>query len=417
MIQDAHALPPLASEGKKPSRPHRLHLDRLRSNLGGQPALMPLTYGSKKRKKHWAECRSDERLKTKNVAVIQGGTYEHPTRGTRIDCRGVCSFDFDGNTENGISAEEVAEQFFLLNPPFRWSFRTGADRGFNVWCRVRDDIPRGFNLSDQNGNKVGEFRATGNYTVAQGKHPSGLQYRTIVDLPAITITDLSTVKWVNGEPFSKKGTQEYTLMYKEKECLAGRLHLITPLIASHLPSAPHQTNQHHWNLIGEILGAGYLLTLPEIMEIGRSWFDLADKKHLRTEIDREGYAKEFADRFSKRKYPKGGGSEAFDQALQRANEYDSPSVSAQCFPHDPRIQLIASLCRELARDSASNRFFLSVRKICEVIQSGTPKLGSQVLKDLETIGLIACVNRPQKGVRKAKEYLYLGNDFDLEVIA
>lgn len=379
---------------------------------------MTLTYGSKKRTHHWAECRDDKRLKTKNVAVIQGGVYEHPTRGTRIDCHGVCSLDFDGNDEKGITAEEVSERFFELNPQFRWSFRTGAARGFNVWFQLMDDIPRGFNLTDQDGNRVGEFRATGNYTVGQGRHPDGRHYyRTIVDLPAITITDLSTVKWIDGEVFSKKGTQEYAKTYNRKECLSGRLHLITPLIEANLPSAPHQTDKLHWNLIGEILGANYQLTPPEIMEIGRSWFDQANKNHLLKHIGRERYASEFANRFSKRKYPKGGGSEAFDQALQRANEYDSPDVAAQCFPHDPRIQLIASLCRELARDSANNRFFLSVRKICEIIQSGTPKLGSQILNDLETIGLVACVNRPSRALRKAKEFIYLGNDFDLEVIA
>ena len=440
MIQDAHALPPLASEGKKPSRPHRLHLDRLRSNLGGQPALMPLTYGSKKRKKHWAECRSDERLKTKNVAVIQGGTYEHPTRGTRIDCRGVCSFDFDGNTENGISAEEVAEQFFLLNPPFRWSFRTGADRGFNVWCRVRDDIPRGFNLSDQNGNRVGEFRATGNYTVAQGKHPSGVPYRTIVDLPAITLTDLSTVKWINGDLFSKKGTQDIHIDVRkrfpplreredplpffslERERFfplargeRGRQPQLRELVEKFLPKAPHQTCELHWNLVGEILGSGYQLTPPEQLAVGREWYDAADKRFLRPQLSREDYAKEFLNRFSKRRYAKGGGSEAFDNAVERANQLDPPERASSAYPHDPRVQLIGSLCRELARDSANHRFFLSVRKIQELLESGTPKLGSKLLKDLEAIGLIACV-KPSVGLKKANEYLYLLNDFDMEVV-
>ena len=378
---------------------------------------MALRYGTKKRTQAWAECRNDERLKKGNVAVIQGDTYEHPTRGTRIDCYGVCSIDFDGNAEKGISGETIAKRFFELNPQFKWSFRTGGARGFNVWFRITGKCPRSFILKDEEGNPFGEFRATGNYTVAQGKHPSGVHYRTIVDLPAITITDFSTVKWVDGEPLCKKGTQEYSKTYKRREELGGRLHLVAPLVCENLPSAPHQTDKLHWNLIGEILGAGYQLTLPERLDIGRSWFDLSDKNYLREEIDRDGYAKEFANRFQKRKYAKGGGSEAFENALDRAHQFDPPSVAVKCFPHSSRIQLIASLCRELARDSANNRFFLSVRKICEVIQSGTPKLGSQVLKDLETIGLIACVNRPQKGVRKAKEYLYLGNDFDLEVIA
>lgn len=406
------------SKGKKakPSRHHRLPLARLRSNLGRQPALMALAYGSKKRKQHWAECRSDERLKTKNVAVIQGGTYEHPTRGTRIDGQGVCSIDFDGNVEKGISAESVAEQFFDLNPPFRWSFRTGAKRGFNVWFRITGKCPRSFILKDEEGNPFGEFRATGNYTVAQGKHPSGVHYRTIVDLPAITITDFSTVKWIDGEPLSKKGTQdEHNDVRRSISPINGSVDLVQPLVGAHLPTVTHQTCKRHFDLAGAILGASYRLNWLESLEVGRIWFDLADKRHLRNEIGRENYAKEFAVRFSKRKYPKGGGSEAFNQALQRANEYDPPEIAAQFFPHDTRTQLIATLCRELARDSETKRFFLSTRTIQSILEAGNNKIGTEILRDLESINLIVCVNRPPRGTRRANEFLYLLNDFDLEV--
>lgn len=406
------------SRGKKAKAPrhNRLPLARLRSNLGGQPVFMALRYGVKERKQAWAECLNDERLKKGNIAVIQGDTHRHPTRGTEINCRGICSIDFDGNVEKGISAETVAEQFFDLNPPFRWSFRTGANRGFNVWFQMTENCPRSFTLKDKDGNRIGEFRSTGNYTVVAGKHPEGPNYRTIVDLPAITITDFSTVRWVDGEPLCKKGTQDkHKDVYRNIQPINGRVDLVHPLVGDHLPTAIHQTCKRHFDLAGAILGAGYRLNWLESLEVGRIWFDLADKRHLRNEVGREGYAKEFAVRSSKRKYPKGGGSEAFDQALQRANEYDPPEIAAQCFPHDTRIQLIATLCRELARDSETKRFFLSTRTIQSIIEAGNNKIGTEILRDLESINLIVCVNRPPRGTRKAKEFLYLLNDFDLEV--
>ena len=378
---------------------------------------MALTYGSKKRKQHWAECRTDDRLKKSNVAVILGDKYRHPTRGTEIECHGVCSFDFDGNAEAGIAAESVAEQFFAHNPHFKWSFRTGAKRGFNVWFRVEGDAPTSFNLYSENGKKVGEFRATGNYTVVAGKHPDGPNYRTIVDLPAITITDISTVKWIDGKPLCKKGTQAYTETYnKPLSPLSGALSLLSPLVASHLPTAPHQTDNLHFELAGEIRGSGYSLTDSEVVGVGRMWWKLANKQFLRPEVSRDQYAAEFLNRYKRRRYAKGLGSVAFEQALERAQQLDAPHLVVECFPHDTRVQFIGLLCRELARGSSNKRFFLSTRKIQELLESGTPKLGSKILKDLEAVGLIACVNRPPRGVRKANEFLYLLDDFDLEVI-
>lgn len=391
---------------------------RLRSNLGGHPALMALRYGSKARTQAWAECRSDERLAKSNIAVIQGGVYQHPTRGTKIDCGGVCSIDLDGNEEHGITAESVAEQLFELNPHLGWSFRTAGKRGFNVWVRIGSNIPNGFNLYTADGTKVGEFRATGNYTVAAGKHPDGPMYRTIIDLPAHEIPSLSALKWIDGRPFCKKGTQVLHIdVKKDLRPLNGAIELVQPLVHEHLPKAPHQTCKLHFALAGAILGAGYRLNRGECLEVGRNWFDLADPKHLRIKNSREHYAKEFADRYAKRKYPKGVGSELFDNAVERAHQLDPPQVSADSFPHDTRRQLIASLCRELARDSENKRFFLSVRNIQTLLESGTPKLGSAILKDLEAIGVIACVDRPPRGTRKANGFLYLLNDFDLEVVS
>lgn len=110
------------------------------------------------------------------------------------------------------------------------------------------------------------------------------------------------------------------------------------------------------------------------------------------------------------------GSVAFDKAVERANQLDAPQVTTDCFPHDPRVQFIGCLCRELARDSANKRFFLSVRKIQELLEGGTPKLGTRILKDLEAIGLIACVSPSSLKHRRAKQFIYLLNDFDVEVI-
>jgi hypothetical protein len=393
---------------------HRLPIQRLRSNLRDSAALMPLALGSKARTQAWRSEDNNEKLKYKNVAVIQGRSFT--SKGTTIDCGGICSIDIDGSATT--SAEEILEQFVGLNPEFKWTFRTAARRGCNLWFQCTGDIPKSFNLLDSDGNPCGEFRAGGRYTIVQGEHPEGMPYRVVVDLPAISMTDLAGVKWLDGRSLvdsskpviSETGTQEAHRHKVEKRERSDRGLNHLELVASYLPTAVHTSDRTQFALAGAIKEP---LTPKQAREVGGHWFDLADPAFLRPELSREDYAKEFERRFSLRKYTTGEGSEIYDQALQAALDLDAPDLVADEYPHSKPHQLIASLCRELARRSRDKAFFLSARKVCEVIESGSPKRGSEILRDLQSMRLIFKVKVHTPGKRKANEWLYLDAIGDL----
>ena len=377
-------------------------LDRLKSNLRRSGAFMALPYGSKARKRRWAES-PDASLKTKNIAVIQG------TSGN-----GICSIDLDGS--DNVCPEDLLKRFIDLNPLFKWTFRTGAKRGCNLWFQCKGEIPRSFKFKDSSGEACGEFRSSGSYTVVQGKHPDGMAYRAIVDLPAIVLEDLDDVKWVDGRSLvevAKKGKPDTDSVFNTEDKRRHSIERIDPkegtdlegIVAQHLPTSMHQTDKKQFDLAGAITSP---LTPKQALEVGRLWFDMADPKFLRPNLTREDYAKEFKHRFTQRKFNTGEGSEAFINALAAANEMDPPELVADNYPHSKAHQFIASLCRELARASKNGVFFISARTVMESIEAANPTKGSEILKDLRDLRLIA-IHTPAKRVsRKATRYIYLG---------
>ena len=235
---------------------HRLPLQRLRSNLRDSAALMPLPLGSKARTQAWRKETDDSKLKYKNIAVLQGRSFTK--EGTTIDCGGICSIDIDGNAET--SAEEILEQFVELNPEFNWTFRTAAKRGCNLWFQCTGEIPKSFDLLDSDGNPCGEFRAGGRYTVVQGIHPEGMDYRVVVDLPAISMTDLDGVKWLDGRSLVE-GAQP---VISKSPHMTSHRHIVEErgpkgeggnyleLVASFLPTEAHTTDKLQFALAGAI---------------------------------------------------------------------------------------------------------------------------------------------------------------------
>ncbi len=94
---------------------------------------------------------------------------------------GLCSLDFDD--------EDAGQKFLEKNPSLQTSLRTKGGRGFNVWVKITGEFPGPAKLmSRATGTPVGEWRATGNYTVIHGKHPSGSDYKRIVDAPPLEIS-------------------------------------------------------------------------------------------------------------------------------------------------------------------------------------------------------------------------------------
>jgi hypothetical protein len=146
------------------------------------------------------------------------------------------------------------------------------------------------------------------------------------------------------------------------------------------------------------------------------WYDRANKRFLNGQY-RFVYGSEFAHRYNYRRFPKGTGDAAFKAALERARQMDAPEIVSDAFPHHKPIQLIGSLCRELARETNNKTFFLAHRTIQEILNAGSHKIGPQIIKSLESVDAIICVNRFSNKSRKAKVYRYLLDDINTEAAA
>jgi len=391
----------------------------------------------KVRKRKWKSSNNDTYLKQNNIAVVQG----HVTRG--MQCGGVYSIDFDGN-EN-TSGDALAAEFFELNPAAAWSFRTAASRGCNVHFVADADfpLPNSARLYDGNGKKVGELRTGGCYTVVQGTHPSGCDYRVVVDAPAFNINP-DQLKWVDNRNLIEHTQYRKPLQRRERE--RKRQHKQQPLslictqdnaqtyrggigeedaeriaheiLLKHLPTARGQSDILHWEIAGELLALGYKFTHPQLLALGRQWYDLA-KHNLDPSESREEYAFNFHRRFKSRRFPSGCGDGTFTMAVEAAREEDAPDLIADCFPHSKDIQLAGTLCRELARRTANGVFFLSARDLQEVLEVGSPQTAHNILRKLIDTGLIAIHRMHPRASKKATEYRYTYSDMQpiLEVVA
>ena len=385
---------------------------------------------AKKRTSKWSPSYNDAYLAKNNVAVVQG----HEFGG--IQCGGVYSIDFDGN--ESISGDALAEKFFELNPIAAWSFRTAGARGCNVHFVADDDfqLPPAARLYDENGKKAGELRSSNCYTLVRGKHPSGCSYRAVVDAPAFNINP-DQLKWVDnrnliehtqfrkspqrreGElqqhPISRNWTQDNP---ETVGCDLKAQEIAQEILLSHLPTARGQSDILHWEIAGELLALGYKFTHPQLLALGRQWYDLA-KHNLDPSESREEYAFNFHRRFKSRRFPSGCGDGTFTMAVEAAREEDAPDLIADCFPHSKDIQLAGTLCRELARRTANGVFFLSARDLQEVLEVGSPQTAHNILRKLIDTGLIAIHRMHPRASKKATEYRYTYSDMQpiLEVVA
>ena len=78
-------------------------------------------------------------------------------------------------------------------------------RGCNVWFRVIGESCPTTKIKTADGRNWGEFRGSGSQTIIYGKHPSGCDYRLLVEAPPVQI-DISEIVWPNHviDPFSKQ---------------------------------------------------------------------------------------------------------------------------------------------------------------------------------------------------------------------
>lgn len=388
---------------------------------------------AKKRTSKWSPSYNDSYLAKNNVAVVQG----HEFGG--VKCGGVYSIDFDGN-EN-TSGDALAEKFIKLNPAAAWSFRTAGSKGCNIHFVADDDfkLPPVTHLYDENGDRAGELRSSSCYTLVQGKHPSGCSYRAVVDAPAFNINP-DQLQWVDNRNLIEHTQYRKSLQRREREL---KQHPIsrnwtqdTPetvvggfnaseaeriaheILLKHLPTARGQSDVLHWEIAGELLALGCKFSHPQILALGRQWYDLA-KHNLDPSQSREQYASNFHRRFKSRRFPAGCGDGTFTMAVEAAREEDAPELIVDCYPHSKDIQFAATLCRELASRTSNGVFFLSARDLQEVLEVNSPQTAHNILRKLIDTELIAITRMHSRASKKATEYRYTYSDMQplLEVVA
>ncbi|HEY5812558.1 MAG TPA: hypothetical protein VIT23_07890 [Terrimicrobiaceae bacterium] len=82
---------------------------------------------------------------------------------------GLCTVDADDDA--------FLREFLQCNPLLKESLISRAERGGNVWLRIKGNYPRAGKIKTGSGSPWGEWRADGNQTVIYGQHPSGCPYR------------------------------------------------------------------------------------------------------------------------------------------------------------------------------------------------------------------------------------------------
>ena len=195
-----HFYKPLLTQKKAGQQITPAIVAKLQALIGYNVLLLHWPLGSKAAPKRWKHLRLDvmsessylAKLGTGNIGVVQGDVSN-----------GLCSIDLD--------VDDEVEGFLALNPKLATSLRTKGERGCNVWFRATGESHRTMKIKTSEGAYWGEFRANGSQTIIYGRHPSGCDYRFLVEAPPAEIS-LSEIVWPQHviDPFSKLKTTHNT---------------------------------------------------------------------------------------------------------------------------------------------------------------------------------------------------------------
>jgi P4 family phage/plasmid primase-like protien len=130
-------------------------------------------------------------LEESNVAVYLGDASD-----------GLCAIDFD--------ADEDLEAFLAINNGIAKSLRTRGARGAQVWVRIKGSIPESMTCAHF------EWRANKRLSTIAGVHPSGCEYKRLVDAPP-KVVEFSEIKWPEGWPVPGADGRENELVQKYGE--------------------------------------------------------------------------------------------------------------------------------------------------------------------------------------------------------
>ena len=166
--------------------------------VGERAVLLPVRYGEKgPRFENWQQTTFEQTLAIKyraqlGVALARGGNIGvlcGPASG------GICPIDID--------ADFAVDSFLPLNLGLERSLRTRGANGCQIWVRPIGEYPARLVKSGlkipgkKEGSKksIAEWRGGGGHqSVIWGRHPDGMDYRFVVEAPAVSIA-FSEIKW------------------------------------------------------------------------------------------------------------------------------------------------------------------------------------------------------------------------------
>lgn len=173
------------------------------------------------------------RERAANPVFLGGFTDASPSLGVLLGAASnhLCSVDLD--------SDEWLERFLDANPNLRASLVSRGARGGNVWVRLRGVYP-GLTHLQCAGKPVGEWRATGGFTIIAGIHPSGCQYRRTGG-PPVELA-FGDIHWPDGVVFKHSGRKQAAHLATD---LAGDLAGdLAPSRRGSLPGEPPQPSPH-----------------------------------------------------------------------------------------------------------------------------------------------------------------------------
>jgi len=181
----------------------QMPLQRLTTLLGGDVFFVPCEWGTKKPLVTYVE-RPFEATKSEayravfDVQEVNVAVYLGKVSG------GLCAIDFD--------RDEDLAAFLALNHGLEKTTRSRGSRGGMLWIRITGEYPESCNPLD----KHFEWRADKRLSTIYGRHPAGMDYTLLVDVPPVALA-FAEIVWPEGweRPWIENGDAKLKQLYGE----------------------------------------------------------------------------------------------------------------------------------------------------------------------------------------------------------
>ena len=175
------------------------------------------------------------------------------------------------------------------------------------------------------------------------------------------------------------------------------------LIDTTLPTAPGQRNQQIFEFVRHLKALPVYAEMDPLafQDVVREWHGRALPK-INTKAFEETWC-DFLYGWDKVRWPKG-----IDPFVVAAKAYQASGEVVDLDDlDDPKLVLLAGICRELQRMTGESPFFVACNKAGEFL-GVSPATAWRYLYLLERVGVIACARRGRPGGRHATRYWYVG---------